>query len=165
MRYVIREKFFRIGEDSTITDESGQPVFDVDGKVLSIHHTLVVRDVEGREVARVRKELLAFRPTYNITMQGREVAEVRKKLISPLIDRFTVEVAGSPDFTIKGSIFDHDYIMRRGDQVIASISKAWVSLTETYGVDIAPGENDVLILASVLALDLAEDEERVALSF
>ena len=29
-----------------------------------------------------------------------------------------------------------------------------------YGVEIVPGEDDVLILASVLALDLAEDRER-----
>jgi len=43
---------------------------------------------------------------------------------------------------------------------MATVSKAWISLTETYGVDIAPGEDDLLILATVLALDLTEDEER-----
>jgi uncharacterized protein YxjI len=44
--------------------------------------------------------------------------------------------------------------------VVATVSKRWISLTETYGVEIAEGEDDLLILASVLALDLAEDRER-----
>ena len=35
--YVIRERLFRLGEDSDITDEAGRPVLHVDGKVLSLH--------------------------------------------------------------------------------------------------------------------------------
>jgi len=41
------------------------------------------------------------------------------------------------------------------------VSKQWFSMTETYGVDIASGQDDLLILACVLALDLAEDRERL----
>ena len=48
----------------------------------------------------------------------------------------------------------------RADRVVATVSKRWISFTDTYGVDIAPGEDDLLILTSVLALDLAEDQER-----
>ena len=33
-------------------------------------------------------------------------------------------------------------------------------MRDTYAVDVAPGQDDLLILASVLALDLAEDQER-----
>jgi uncharacterized protein YxjI len=33
-------------------------------------------------------------------------------------------------------------------------------MRDTYELDVAPGQDDVLILASVLALDLAEDQER-----
>jgi hypothetical protein len=38
--------------------------------------------------------------------------------------------------------------------------KRWLSVRDTFAVQVAPGENDVLVLASVLALDLAEDAER-----
>ncbi len=37
MRYIIREKFFHLGEDSEITDEQGRLVLQVDGKVFSLH--------------------------------------------------------------------------------------------------------------------------------
>ncbi len=61
---------------------------------------------------------------------------------------------------MKGSLFEHEFTISRQGQVVATVSKQWISLTATYGVDIAPGEDDVLLLASVLALDLAEDAER-----
>ena len=159
MRYVIREKLFHLGEDSAITDESGQPVFQVDGKIFSLHNTLVVRDLAGNEVAEVERQLIALTPTYHITVHGQEIAEVRKNIFSPFIDRYTIEIPGPDDLTIEGSLLEHEYTFKRGDTVIATVSKAWISLTATYGVDIAPGENDLVILASVLALDLAEDAE------
>jgi len=159
MRYAIRERFFRLGEDSDITDEQGQPVYHVDGKVLTLHDTLIVRDLAGTEVARVQRQLVALRPTYHITRQGQEVAEVRKKLLSPFVDRFTVDIPGPDDLSMTGDLFEHEYTITGADQVVATVSKRWLSPTDTYGVDIAPGEDDLLILTSVLALDLAEDRE------
>lgn len=160
MRYIIREKFFRLGEDSDITDDAGRPVFQVEGKVFSLHHTLVMRDLAGNEVATVRKQLIAFRPTYEITHGGQELGEVRKHLIGFLGDRFTIDVPGPDDLEVQGDLFEHEYAVSRGGQLVATVSKQWFSFTDTYGVEVAPGENDALILASVLALDLAEDEER-----
>ena len=160
MRYIVRERFFHLGEDSDITDEQGRPVLHVDGKVLTLHDTLVVRDLQGTEVARVQRQLIALRPTYHITRQGQELAEVRKKLISPFVDRYTIDIPGPDDLNVTGSLLEHEYTIERGKRVVATVSKRWISLTETYGVEIAPGEDDLVILASVLAIDLAEDRER-----
>ena len=60
--YVIRERLFRLGEDSDITDEAGQQVLRVDGQVLSLHHRLILRDPAGRETGRVHRKLAALRP-------------------------------------------------------------------------------------------------------
>jgi uncharacterized protein YxjI len=160
VRYIIRERFFRLGEDSDITDEQGRPVLHVDGKVLTLHDTLIVRDLQGTEVARVQRQLIALRPTYDITRQGQELAEVRKKLISPFVDRYTIDIPGPDDLNVTGSLFEHEYKIERDNRVVATVSKRWISLTETYGVEIAPGEDDLVILAAVLAIDLAEDRER-----
>ncbi len=159
MRYIIREKFFHLGEDSIIMNEAGQPVLDVDGKVLSLHNRLIVRDMRGNEVVRVQRRLLAIRPTYEVSRDGQELAEVRKQLISPFVDRFTVDIPGPDDLHITGSLFEHEYTFTRRGQVVATVSKRWFAVRDTYGVDIAPGQDDVLILACVLALDLAEDRE------
>ncbi len=160
MRYVIRERLFRFGEDSDITDEQGRPVLRVDGKVLSLHNTLILRDLAGAEVAKVERQLIALRPTYRITRQSEELGTVRKQLISPFVDRYTIDVPGPHDLHVTGSLFEHEYTIERDGRSVATVSKRWISLTDTYGVDIADGEDDLLILAGVLALDLAEDRER-----
>jgi uncharacterized protein YxjI len=158
--YLIRERFFRLGEDSDITDEHGQPVLQVDGKVLSLRNRLVLRDPERREVAQVQRKLVAMRPTYQISIAGQEAAEVRKRLFTPFGDRFTIDVPGPDDLEMTGDLLDHEFTIRRSGQVAATVSKRWFSARDVYAVEIVPGQDDLLILASVLALDLAEDQER-----
>jgi uncharacterized protein YxjI len=158
--YVIREKFFGFGQDSDITDEHGRPVLRVDGKALSLRERLVLRDLDGREVAEVRRRMVSMRPAYEIEIGGEEAARIRKKLFTPFVDRYTVDIPGPDDLELVGDLFDHDYTVRRGDAVVATVSKAYFTMRDTYAVDIPPGENELLILAAVLALDLAEDRER-----
>ena len=158
--YVIRERTFALGQDSDITDENGRTVFQVDGKVMSLHNRLILRDAGGREVGEVRRKLAALRPTYQILIGGEKAAEVRKHLFTPLADRFTIDIPGPDDMEMAGDLLDHEFTIRRGDRTVATISKRWLSLRDTYAVEIAAGENELLILACALALDLAEDEER-----
>jgi uncharacterized protein YxjI len=155
--YVIRERLFRLGEDSDITDENGQPVLHVDGKVLSLHNRLIVSDPAGREVGQVHRKLAALRPTYEITIDGKDVAEVRKHLFTPFGERFTIDVYGADELEISGDLLDHEFTIGRDGRTVATISKRWLTVTASYAVQVAPGEDDVLILASVLALDLAID--------
>ena len=160
MRYLIRERFFRLGEDSEVTDEQGRPVLQVDGKVLSLHDRLVIRDPDGNQVAQVRRKLVALRPTYQLEVGGEQAAEVRKRLFTPFGDRFTIDVPGPEDLEVRGDLFDHEFSIRRGGETVATVSKRWFSLRDTYAVEVAPGQDELLILAAVLALDLAEDRER-----
>jgi uncharacterized protein YxjI len=160
MRYIIREKFFRLTEDSTIQDENGTAIYQVKGKIFSLHHTLVLQDLAGNELATVNKQLISLTPKFHITRHGEEAATVRKKLISPFVDRFTVDIPGPDDLHVTGSVFEHNFTMERQGMVVATVSKRWVALTDTYGVETAPGEDDILILAVVLAIDLTEDAER-----
>lgn len=159
MRYVIREKFFHLGEDSQITDERGQPVYEVNGKLLSLHNTLTMRDMSGQEVATIKRQLIALAPTYTIDRPGQGESQVRKHFINLLGDHYTIDIPGPYDLEMDGNLLDHEYSVKRYGQVVAVVSKRWISLTDTYGVEIAEGEDAVLLLASVLALDLAEDRE------
>jgi uncharacterized protein YxjI len=132
----------------------------VDGKVLSLRDRLLLRDPEGREVATVQRRLVAFTPTYEVSIGGEEAAEVRKHLFTPFRDRFTIDVPGPDDLEMQGDLFDHEFAVQRGGTTVATVTKAWLSMRDAYGVEIATGENDLLILAAVLALDLALERER-----
>ena len=158
--YLIRERLFGFGDDAEITDENGGPVLQVDGTMLSLRDRLVLRDPDGREVAQVQRRLAAMRPTYQISVAGEQVAKVRKQLFTPFVDRYTIDIPGPDDLEMVGDLFDHEYTVRRGGQGVATASKAFFSIRDTYAVDIACDQDQLLILASVLALDLAEDRER-----
>jgi len=157
--YVIRERLFRLGEDSDITDQAGRPVLHVDGNVLSLHNRLILQDPAGHEAGQVHRKLAALRPTYEITIGGKDVAEVRKHLFTPFGERFTIEVHRCGDMEIDGDLLSHEFTIQRDGQTVATISKSWLTMTASYAVEVAPGEDDLLILASVLALDLAIDAE------
>lgn len=159
-RYVIRERFLRLGEDSEITDESGRPVLQVDGKVLTLRDRLVISDTAGQEVATVHRKLVALRPSYEIKVRGEEAADVRKHFFTPFRDRFTIDIPGPDDLEMRGDLLDHEFTVTRGDDTMATVTKRWLSIRDTYGVDVAAGEDDLLILAAVLALDLAQERER-----
>src|SRR3954463_1915581 len=155
--YVIRERFFHIGDDFDITDDDGRVVYHVDGKVFTLRNRLLIEDPEGRKAAAVERHLVALRPTYAITIGGEKAADVRKHFFTPFRDRFTIDIPGPADLEMSGSILDHEFTISRGGQAVATVSKRWFSIRDTYAVDVAEGEDHLLILASVLALDLAED--------
>lgn len=156
----MRQKLISIGEDYTIEDESGHAVYRVDGKVLRIRETFVLEDMAGHEAATIREKKLAIRDSMKILRGGETIATVKKALISPFTDRFDVEVEGGEDLKVKGDLLDHDYEIRRGGDVIAQVSKRWFTLRDTFGIDIAEGEDDALILAIAVALDDMVDNHK-----
>lgn len=158
--YMIRARFFGIGDDFDITDDDGRVVYHVDGKVFSVRNRLVIEDPGGREVAAVERHLVALRPTYAVTVRGEKAADVRKHFFTPFRERFTIDVPGPSDLEITGDLLDHEFSIERDGVQIARVSKRWFSLRDSYGVEVAEGEDDLLVLASVLAVDLALARER-----
>jgi uncharacterized protein YxjI len=160
MRYAVQEKLFSIGDDFWITDERGGKAFLVDGKVLRLRQTLEIQDPDGRVLVTVRKKLIAMHESMEIEEDGALAATVRKALISPLHHRSTVELADGSQLDVTGSILDKEFEITAGGQLLARISRAWFRIRDTYGVEVAPGQDDVLFLAIAVALDrIRRDDE------
>ena len=152
-KYRMREKLFAIGDDYWIENEEGERVFKVDGKAMRIRKTLVLEDPSGGELFKVQEKKLHIRDTMDIEGGGETVARVKKALITPLRDRFSVEVEGGEDMEAKGNIVDHEYKIERGGDKVAEVSKRWFRIRDTYGIEIAPGQDDALILAVTVCID------------
>ena len=160
MRYIMRQKLFAWGDDFIIKDEDGRDVYYVDGKVFSLGDKFSFQDMQGNELASIRQKLLAWGPTYEIYGRGHLQAVVKKAVFTFFHCSFTVDVPGPNDLEATGSFTDHEYTFERGGRTVAVVSKRWFSWTDTYGVDIAEGEDDLLILASTVVIDLACHEDR-----
>jgi uncharacterized protein YxjI len=85
---------------------------------------------------------------------------VKKHLFTLFRGRFTVDVPGPDDLEAAGDFLDHEYTFERGGREVARVSKRWFSFTDTYGVDIDEGEDDVLILASAIVIDLVSHPDQ-----
>jgi uncharacterized protein YxjI len=160
-RYKIRQKMFAIGDDFWIENQEGQRVFKVDGKALRLRKTLIFEDMQGDKLCQIQERWLPIRETMAIDGPGGEqIAVVKKALIAPLRDRWSVNVKNGPDLDVQGNILDHEYAIKQGWNKIAEVSKKWLSLTDTYGVEIDDGQNDILILAVAIAIDMmAHDDD------
>lgn len=161
MRYVVRERIFSIGDDFWITDEQGTRVFLVDGKALRLRQTFELKDSAGTVIATIRKKLLSMRDTLEIEHGGEVAATVRRALISPLRHRSVIDLADGSQLEAVGNILDKEFEIRGDAGTVARISRSWFRLRDTYGVEVAPGQNDALLLAIAVCLDrIHEDQER-----
>jgi uncharacterized protein YxjI len=154
MRYVMNQKILCLGNDFVVRDESGRDVLYIDGRALSFGDKLSVQDMQGRELAFIRQKLLSWGKTYEVSRDGELAAVVKKELFTFFRCAFTVDVPGPDDLEATGDFFDHEYTFERHGRAVASVSKRWFTFADSYGIEIAGGEDDVLIIASAIVIDL-----------
>jgi uncharacterized protein YxjI len=160
-RYRMRQNLVAIGDDFAIENEAGQKVYKVDGKILRIRDTLHFKDMDGEVLCQIKEKLIAITDTMTIEDgDGKDLAIIHKALISPLVDRYSVNVKDGPDLHITGNLLDYEYDIKDGGRKVAEISKKWFRITDTYGVEIAPGQNDILILATTVAVDMLVHKQK-----
>lgn len=84
--------------------------------------------------------------------EGETVATIKKALITPLRDRWKVEVPNGPEMNVQSNILNHEYRIEAGKKKVAEISKKWFRIWDTYGVEIAPGQDNAFLTITA-ALD------------
>ncbi len=162
MIYLMKQKLFSWGDDFVIKDQNDRDRFFVDGKAFSLGNQLSFQDMAGNELAFIRQKLLSWGPTYEISKGDQLLATVSKELFTFFKCTFTVDVPGPNDLVAAGDFMDHQYVFTRNGSAVAEVSKQWFTWSDTYGVQISQGEDDVLILASTVVIDMAchGDHER-----
>jgi uncharacterized protein YxjI len=58
---------------------------------------------------------------------------------------------------MQGNIVDHEYEIEAEGTKIAEISKRWFRVRDTYGVEITPGQDEIVVLAVAVAVDAMAD--------
>ncbi len=153
-RYQMREKMVSIGDDFWIEDDQGNKVYKVDGKALRVRNTLIFEDTNGNKLVQIQERKLRVKDSMEIDdANGNRVALVQKAMVTPVRNRFSIKLENGPDLDIKGNIVDHEYSIEDGGHTVAQVSKKWFRVRDTYGVQIEPGQNDIVILAATVCLD------------
>jgi uncharacterized protein YxjI len=157
--YALHQALFSFSGDAWIEDATGNRVFEIDGKAFALGRTLDLLDRNGTLLYTLHQRVLSFRPTFEISRNGATVATLQKALLAILGDRFTITLADGSELEAKGNVLDHEFTISRGDAVLATASRAWFSMHDTYGVQVADEFDDPLALAIVIAIEQIESEE------
>jgi uncharacterized protein YxjI len=158
--YQLRRQFFSIGEDFWVANDRGENVYKVDGKVLVLTQTFALQDVNGNELARMHAEMLTLRKTMDIERGGQVAAVVKKAFFNILSQHFDIEVSGTGALAAQGDILNHEFQITGGGQVLASVSRQWFVGDLFYGVAIAPGQDEVLLLCIAICIDEMSESDR-----
>ena len=126
-------------------------------KAFRLREHLGFKDMQGNELLAIQEKVMRIKDTYSIYRKGNEFATVKKVLITPLRQRFDVHVAGAENMEVEGNILNHEYEIHEGRKLMAEVSKKWFHEDDTYGVNVIPGANDILILAITVIIDMMID--------
>ena len=154
MRYIMKQKVFSFGDKFAIRNEKGEDVFFVNGEVLSLGHRLSFEDPQGNELLFIKQRVLSLGRTYELYRGEQHVATIKKEMFTLFQCTFDIHIDEQGDLEAQGNLSDHEYSVTREGVPVAQISKQWFSWSDTYGVDIAEGEDPVLILASTVVIDM-----------
>jgi uncharacterized protein YxjI len=137
-----------------IKDEEDRNVYSVSGQLFSFGHKLSFCDMSSRELVFIKQRLMTFSPTYEIYLNGQLYAIIKKELFTFFKCRFNIEVIGGIPLEVEGDFLDHEYDILMQGSSVARVSKKWFSFSDTYGIEVAPGQNDLIILSLAVAIDL-----------
>jgi len=149
MKLLFKQRLFSWFDSYDIYDENGNTMFVVKGQ-FSIGHLLKIFDANGNEIGFIKQKILTWLPKFEMYVGGECVGCIKKEFTF-LKPRFSVDYNG---WQVQGNWFEWDYNIVNGyGQIVASVSKQLLNLTDTYVIDVQNPQDALYALMLVLAID------------
>ena len=160
MRFQVRDRLLGFGEDYWIEDEHGGKVFLVDGKAMRLRDTFELKHTQGRVLIDIHQKMFALRDTMVIERDGEPLAKIKRKRLSLLRHHYRVTLVDGTELDVSGKILDREFAIEYDGELLAVISRRWLHIRDTYGVDVVRDDADpaLLIAVTVCVIHLAEKE-------
>lgn len=148
MKLLFKERIFSWLDSYDVYNEYEEPVFIVQGAV-SFGHRLIISDASGLEVGEIKEKVFSLLHTFDLFEGERYLGQMKKEFtfFTPVYHIYEL------GWEIKGNIFEYDYEIKSGGDVIAVVSKEFFHFSDTYAIDIADNINPLHVLMTVLAID------------
>ncbi|MBQ6755764.1 MAG: LURP-one-related family protein [Oscillospiraceae bacterium] len=161
MKLFIKQKVFSLKDKFSVTDELGNPVYNVEGEFWTIGKKFHVYDTAGNEVLFLKQKLWTLFPRFYVYQGEKYLFEIHQ-LFSWFKPKY--EIVGL-DWKIEGSFWEHDYniIDAKGFSVV-SVHKKWMSWGDSYELDLSDSADTLTALGAVLAIDAVLASQAAAAS-
>jgi uncharacterized protein YxjI len=152
-RFLVKSKF-AAGRDFAVLDPATeQQRFFIDGK-MGPRPKADVLDADNQAIYHVTGKLLGIPKHMSITdPSGTEVASLKAKAFSPIKARMTLELPDDANWTLEGSFIEKNYSIAADGKPVVEITQKWVTIRDTYTVDVADGADPGFALAVMWAVD------------
>jgi uncharacterized protein YxjI len=157
--YIIEQKIVALRDTFGIKDRNGNLLAYVKKKIVSLGPQFYFEMPDGGRLGEMRGKVLTVRPTFEIYDAQGLVAVVKKKILKLLGSEWWLEDGSGKEIArIKGNITEHNFsIQSPSGTEIAQINKKWVSVRDSYGIEILSQElPPYVIIAYAIAMDHAE---------
>lgn len=154
MRYQMKQRLMAIGDKGVICDEAGKVTYQNQGRFFNVTDKVALLDVLGNPVATLHSKVFQFPKSFYIEIGGEAAAKVTPKPLALLKASFDIVLTSGDHWKLHGSLSNHSFTIENGaGQVIATASRDWITITDGYGIDIADGQDDLLVLMVIVALE------------
>jgi len=153
VRFQLRQNWLSWGDSYVVKDEAGRELLHVQGAGFTWGNQLTIRESNGLELAEIKQIVFSWGPTYEIYRNGVLAARMTKELFTFFRCRFSIDVPGPNDLVAEGDFWQYEFAIRRGGELVATVSKQWFTWTDAYGVEVAPREDTLLVLACAVVID------------
>ena len=151
MKLYFKQRFFSWFDSYDVWNESGHVAYTVQGR-LSFGHLLEIHDPNGNRLGSVQEEILTLLPRFALYENDQYVGSIKKKF-TLFFKQFELDCEG---WVVDGDPLGWDYsVTDRDGNLIMSVSKELLRLTDTYVLDIVDPRHALRCLMIVLAIDAA----------
>lgn len=151
--YSLKQKLVSLGSNFTIRDAEGRALYEIRGEFPILYDKLAFRDTAGNELVSIEQKVVNWLGMYEIRRDGELLADVKRDFLAFFRRRrFTIKTGGTNDLEAIGDFFDLEYVVKRGDQDIARMTKQWLRLSDTWGLEIDDKEQDHVFLLAVMVV-------------
>jgi uncharacterized protein YxjI len=144
------------GHRFAITDESGALRYQVKDLLALLVATAAMRDADGKPLLLLEFRHLQVGRGYFIQLDGED------EIVGSVQGQRDLTVPG-PELSIRapdelelvGNLERHEYYLMRRERMVAYVSRRrCTEQRHSYGVDVVENEDEPLVLATVLTLDM-----------
>lgn len=158
MRYVIEQKLSLTRSRFCVRDGSGRDLYLAEGRAIPVLEQFVLKELSGRELALVKRSGV-LKESFDIYVEGVLAGKVtpKRKLLRM---NYRIETPNGKEISATGNFSGYEYLLQSDGRTVAQIHKKLKAVRDEYALDVSPGEDELLMIATVLAIDAIQDALR-----
>ena len=150
MKLLFRQKMFSVLDSFDVYGEDGNIAYKVRSE-LALSHKLKIFSPQGDELGVVHEKIISITPTFELYERGKKIGGIKKKLFKLFGSEYSIDSLG---WTAKGNFTEWNYSINDSNgNLVATIGKQLLNLTDTYVLDIVNPQQALHVLMFVIAID------------